>query len=443
MNMFWEFFTFELKFRFKSLSTYIYFAVWFAFSFLDIASENFGPIGNSNGKLMLNGPYANMYNDIGISFFGIIVIAAIFGTSILRDFQRDTIQILFTKPISKFAYLGGRWAGSFVATVFAFSGLLFGEFFGTLASWADHARIGPNQLSWYLQPFFSIVVFQIFFLGSLFFLVAALSRKIFIVYLQGATIFMLYLLGITIFSARRSLEHFWSGILDPVGFLYNDAITRYWTVVERNTLLYSWSLGSASGVFLYNRLLWGSVGLLSLITLWKLFPMSVEALTARSSGKRAALARAQELTVAAPRRSLVASKLPTVHQVFGSGTTLVQLASLTGLRISNILHEVPFWGIVILMAGIAINNGHYAGRVAGRNVWPVTYLMLQSVEGCAILFLYIVATLYAAELVWRERDTHFSGIHDALPIAETTDWFSKLFALCFVEVILLTVAGLR
>src|SRR5471030_1352218 len=451
MAMFWEFFTFELKFRFKSLSTYIYFAVWFAFSFLDIASEGFGPIGNSNGKVLLNGPYANIYNDIGIAFFGVIVIAAIFGTSILRDFQRDTIQILFTKPISKLAYLGGRWAGSFAATVFAFSGLLFGEFFGTLAPWADHARIGPNHLSWYLQPFFSIVVFQIFFLGSLFFLVAALSRKIFIVYLQGADIFMLYLIGITIFSATRSLEHFWSGILDPVGFLYNDAITRYWTVVERNTLLYSWSMQSspqsAGGVFLYNRLLWGSVGLFSLLALWKLFPMSVEALTARSSGRRAALARQQELTSpalagAAPRRSLVAARLPAVHQVFGARTILAQLTSLTRLRISNIVREVPFWGIAILMAGIALNNGHYAGRVGGVNVWPVTYLMLQSVEGGAALFFFIVATLYAAELVWRERDTHFSGIHDALPIAETTDWFSKFFALCFVELTMLTVTGL-
>jgi len=438
MRMFWEFFTFELKFRFKSLSTYIYFAVWLTFSFLDIASENFGPIGNSNGKVLLNGPYSNTYNDIGISFFGIIVIAAIFGTSILRDFQRDTIQILFTKPISKLSYLGGRWAGSFVATVFAFSGLLLGEFLGTFAPWADHARIGPNHLSWYLQPFFSIVVFQIFFLGSLFFLVAALTRKIFIVYLQGATIFMIYLLGITIFSARRSLEHFWSGIFDPVGFLFNDAITRYWTVVERNTLLYSW----APGVFLYNRLLWGSVGLISLIVLWKLFPMSVEALTARSSGKRAALAREQDLSAVAARRSLVAAKLPIVRQVFGYGTTWAQLASLTRLRISNILHEVPFWAIVILMAGLAINNGHYAGRVGGINVWPVTYLMLQSVEGGAALFFYIVATLYAAELVWRERDTQFSGIHDALPVSETTDWFSKLLALCFVEFVLLTVAGL-
>src|SRR5271154_3552445 len=178
MSMFWEFFTFELKFRFKSLSTYIYFALWFAFSFLNIASEGFGPVGSSNGKELLNGPYSNIYNDIGISFFGIIIIAAIFGTSILRDFQRDTIQILFTKPISKFAYLGGRWAGSFVATVFAFSGLVFGEWAGTLAPWADHTRITRGHLWWYVQPFLSVVVVQIFFLGSLFFCVAALTRKI-------------------------------------------------------------------------------------------------------------------------------------------------------------------------------------------------------------------------------------------------------------------------
>src|SRR5450432_273578 len=308
MGMFWEFFTFELRFRVKSISTYVYSLVWSAFSFFCVASESFGPVANSNGKVLLNGPFGNTLDDAYACLFGVIIVAAIFGTSILRDFQRDTIQILFTKPISKLAYLGGRWAGSFAATVFAFSGLLFGEFFGTLAPWADHARIGPNHLSWYLQPFFSIVVFQIFFLGSLFFLVAALSRKIFIVYLQGAAIFMLYLIGITIFSATRSLEHFWSGILDPVGFLYNDAITRYWTVVERNTLLYSWS----PGVFLFNRLLWGSAGLLSLLALWKLFPMSVEALTTRSSGKRAALARDQELASgvlsgAAPRRSLVAA----------------------------------------------------------------------------------------------------------------------------------------
>ena len=61
MALFWEFFTFELKFRLKSLSTYVYFALWLTFSFLSVASENFGPIGNRNGKILLNSAYANAY----------------------------------------------------------------------------------------------------------------------------------------------------------------------------------------------------------------------------------------------------------------------------------------------------------------------------------------------------------------------------------------------
>lgn len=442
MRLFWEFFTFELRFRFKSLSTYVYFLLWFLFSFFCVASESFGPIGGGNGKILLNSAFANTLDNILASVFGIIVIAAIFGTSMLRDFQRDTYQILFTKPISKFGYLGGRWAGSYVATVFAFSGLIFGTFLGTFAPWADHTRIEPNHLWNYLQPFLSIIAVQVFFVGSVFFLVAALTRKIFIVYLQGVAFFMLYLIGLTVFSATRSLERFWSGIFDPIGLILFDDVTRYWTVVEKNTLLLTWSPAVSGGVFLYNRVLWMSVGFLALGAVWAFFPMSVEALTARSQGRRAAKAKEQELNEERPVRTLVTGRLPLVHYAFTPGTTFAQYLSLSRLRLRNIFRDIPFWGIVALMIAFGINNGHFAGRVAEQNVWPVTYLMLQSVEGSATLFLLIVATLYAAELLWRERDIHFEGIHDALPMRESTDWFSRLTAIVVVELILLTIAML-
>ena len=434
MRLFWEFFAFELKFRLKSLSTYVYFALWFTFAFLCVASENFGPVGTTNGKVLLNGPYANMYNDVGAVWFGSIVIAAIFGTAILRDFQRDTFQILFTKPISKFAYLGGRWAGSFVTTVFTFTGLLFGTFFGTLAPWADHTRIAHAPLSWYLHPFFTIVVVQIFFLGSIFFAVAALSRRIFIVYLQGVALFMLYIVGLTVFSATRSLEHFWSTIFDPIGLLATGNVTRYWTVAEKNSLLLSWT-----GPFLYNRLLWLAVGCLALAAVWSLFPMSVEALTARSQGRRAARARQQEIAATRPVRSLAVARLPLVRQVFGPATSWAQFVSLTRLRISNIVHEVPFWGILALDAGLALTNSYFAGHRAQSSTYPVTYLILGVVEGNSALFGYIIVALYAAELLWRERDTRFDGIHDALPLSETPDWLSKLTALAFVALVVLAV----
>src|SRR5580698_5246422 len=304
MRLFWEFFRFEMRFRFKSLSTYMYFLIWLAFSFLCVASESFGPVSNANGKVLLNGPWGLSLNFIFCSLFGLLIIAAIFGTSMLRDFQRDTYQILFTKPISKFAYLGGRWFGSFVVTVFVFSGVVFGSYFGTLAPWADHNRIGPSHLWWYLQPFYSIVLVQIFFSGSLFFAVAALTRKIFIVYLQGVALFMVYLVGITVFFANRSLEHFWSGILDPIGVLLDSVMTKYWSVAQKNTLLFPWDFsGYSPGVFLYNRLLWIAVGIAAIAATWALFPMSVEALTARAQGRRAAKARQQEEDEQRPTRS--------------------------------------------------------------------------------------------------------------------------------------------
>ena len=440
MTLFWEFFIFELRFRLKSLSTYVYFGLYFVLSFLAIAAEDF--ISAGNGKQLLNGPYATSVIYSFFTLFGAIIIAAIFGTSILRDFQRDTFQIIFTKPITKFAYLFGRWAGSFVACVFAFSGMVFGEACGTLAPWADHTRIANGHLWWYIQPFLSIVVVQIFFLGSIFFMVAALSRKIFVVYLQGVALLVLYFTITAVFSATRSLEHFWSGILDPIGLQLSDVLARYWTVAEKNSLLFSWSPHVGQGVFLYNRLLWMAAGLVSLAVVYRLFPMSVETLTASAQGRRAAKARQQDQADGRPRRSLVTAPLPRVHLQFDRGGQMAQLISLTRMRISNITHELPFWILAILIAFFSLLNGHYAGRANDRNVYPVTYLMLNAVEGLAILLFYVIATLYAGELVWRERDTRFDGIHDALPMRETTDWLSKFFALAFVEFVLITVAGL-
>jgi ABC-2 type transport system permease protein len=437
MALFWEFFLFELKFRLKSLSTYVYFALWFFLGFLAIAAEDF--INTGNGKQLLNGPFSTTILYTFFTLFGTIIIAAIFGTSVLRDFQRDTYQLIFTKPITKFAYLGGRWAGSFVTCVFAFSGMVFGEMAGTLAPWADHTRIASGHAWWYWQPFLFIVVIQIFFLGSLFFMVAALSRKIFIVYLQGVAVFMVYLIVNAIFSATRSLEHFWSGILDPIGLQLADVLARYWTVAEKNTLLFSLSPQVGQGVFLYNRILWASVGVISLVIVYRFFPMSVEALTAVAQGRRAAKAKRQEAAELEPRRSLVAVPLPRAQQHFGGSARWAQFVSLIKVRFANITRELPFWAITILLAVFSLTNGYFAGKINDTNVYPVTFLMVQAVEGTSTLFLFIIATLYAGELIWRERDTSFSGIHDALPMGETTDWLSKFVALTLVEGVLLAI----
>jgi hypothetical protein len=426
--MFLDFFLFEIKLRFKSVATYCYLGLWILLAFASVAFEGFGPAGV--GKVLLNGPGSTQQMDVTLTFFGAIVIAAIFGTSILRDFQRDTYQIIFTKPITKFAYLGGLWAGSLVTTLFVFLGLPLGEILGCFAPWADHTRIVPIDLPMLAYHYAVLVAPQIFFLGTVFFLVAALTRKILVVYLQGVALFILYLISFVSVIQTRSLNPFWSSVFDPVGLILLRSIVRYWTVTEQNTLWVPFT-----GMFLWNRLLWISVGLVSLAAVFLFFPMSAEALTARRSRKQKA--EAQEST--APPKPRFHNVLPAVSTSYGFANGLRQFTSLTRIYARNIFREIPFWAITLLMVAFCMVNGSFAGKLGDNNVWPVTYYMLQAIEGNGILFLYIVATMYAGELVWRERDTHFEQIHDALPVAGWVDTLGKLAALWEAELVLLTV----
>jgi ABC-2 type transport system permease protein len=428
--MFLDFLLFELKLRLKSASTYCFLGLWVVLMFLFIASSNYTL---PPGKVLVNGPFVTQLFDFQFTFFGSIVMAAVFGTSILRDFQRDTYQIIFTKPISKFAYLGGRWAGSLITTLVIFLGMPLGEALGSLAPWVDQTRLYPMSLGMLAYHYAVIIAPEVFFLGAVFFLVAALTRSIVVVYLQGVVLFAAYLIGFISVLQVRSLNPFWPSVFDPVGLVLFRSVTKYWTVSEQNTL---WL--PLSGMVLWNRVVWCGMGVVALAACYWLFPMSAEALTARRGKK----AKKTEQESTAPAKPKFHNLLPKVSQHFSFGVTVQQYLSLSRIYFRNVFRETPFWAITLVMVATSMVNGHFAGEVDDTNVWPVTYLMLQAVEGLAVLLLYIVATMYAGELVWRERDTHFEQIHDALPFRSWIDIASKLSALGAAELFLLTIVGL-
>src|SRR5579871_6440280 len=160
--MFLNFVLFEIKYRLRQVSTYVYFSIWFLILFFAVSARDFSPVGN--GKVLLNGPYGLGINFVQISAFGTFVISAIFRTSILRDFRDDTYQLIFTRPVRKFDYLGGRWCGSMVISTLVFSGAVWGALLGVFMPWADHTRLAPVNLWFHLQPFFSLILVQVFYL---------------------------------------------------------------------------------------------------------------------------------------------------------------------------------------------------------------------------------------------------------------------------------------
>ncbi len=92
-----------------------------------------------------------------------------------------------------------------------------------------------------------------------------------------------------------------------------------------------------------------------------LFPMSAEVLTGKRANKKAReAAEAEEQEKKARPRAV--TQLPQVAQNFSSATTWQQFMSMTRLRLQNILREIPFWGIAILMMIFCAINGAFAGR---------------------------------------------------------------------------------
>jgi hypothetical protein len=193
---------------------------------------------------------------------------------------------------------------------------------------------------------------------------------------------MLYVIGITVFLATRSLEHFWSGILDPIGFILLDDITRYWTVIEKHAVCHLVAFSRQRRLPLQPPALDQRRAALAGLRLG-FFPMSVEALTARSQGRRAAKAKEQELTEAAPVRSLVAARIPVVHQVFGLAPPGRNILRSRACGCAIFCATFPSGASSACSSPSASTTGIFAGRVADQNVWPVTYLMVQAVEGSA------------------------------------------------------------
>ncbi|HEY6389910.1 MAG TPA: M1 family aminopeptidase [Bryobacteraceae bacterium] len=181
------------------------------------------------------------------------------------------------------------------------------------------------------------------------------------------------------------------------------------------------------------------MGIASLISTFIFFPMSAEQLTAKRIARRDSKRKAGEQEDEEPVRHAAALTLPRVAQIFGSRAIGSQLVSLTRMRFLNIVREIPFWAIALIMLVLAVLNARQAGHFRGSSVWPVTYLMAEVVSGSSSLFLYVIATLYAGELIWRERDVHFDQIHDALPAPSWVNWFSQFLSLAFLEFILVTI----
>lgn len=448
--MFKEIFLFELKYRITRPVTWIYFLILFLIAYLTlitqagaISSIQISVGGTSGGKVFANSPFNISGLISGLTFIGVLIISAIVGNPVYRDFEHNTHSLFYTKPISKFGYLGGRFFGSVVIALLVLSSIGLGIFFGTLSPWVVADKIGPFNLMAYLRPYLLFVIPNIIFTGAIFFTLATLTRKILANYI-GSVIFLI-LFGVSRSLLRDLDNQTISGMLDPMGSSALGETTKYWTAFEKNTLLVPFT-----NLVLLNRAVWLGLGALIFGFAYSKFRFTHLA----SDSKKKTKAHPQPLPLGGEINEqeilpegedvggAIKLSLPKVSQRFSGSLLRSQLWNFTKQEFFGIVKSIYFIAIVFAGMVLLFVNGTQVGKIYDTPTYPVTYEVLEFLGGSFSIFMLIIIIFYAGELVWKERSVKINQIVDAMPIPNGLQFMSKLFALMLVQVVLLTVVML-
>jgi hypothetical protein len=416
-SMLFEIFKFELKYRFRRPATYLYFGLMFLLCFLAVTTDVVR-IGDTTGLVKENSPIVITRMMLIVSAFFSMIISAIMGVGVLRDFEHQTESLMFVNPIKKADYLLGRFLGSFVILIFVYSGMLLGFMIGDFMPWREKENLLPFSLITFLHPFIFYIIPNLFFVGALFFASGTLSRRMMVVYTQGMLVFAVYLIAL---SFSRDLENKYIGaIFDPYAIRTVSFVTEYWSAAQQNTMLVP-----LEGIALWNRILWIGLGILICIFTYIRFNFNV---VQGSLFKKKATKEEKEKTPIIP--------VPLVRQTLNMFTYLKQVMMMTTFYFRMVLKEVAFRAIVFAGIVLLLSNARAMGNFYGTTLLPTTYSILELIQGFN-LFFFIIIVFYTAELVWKERLVRINLIYDALPMPDAIPLISKFLGMVLVLIFLL------
>ncbi|MBU1822362.1 MAG: hypothetical protein KKG00_12745, partial [Bacteroidetes bacterium] len=424
-----EILRFELSYRKKRPATYLYFGIIFLLCFFAVTSKYVVIGGVAGGQIKENSPYNLAFMTVIMTFALTFITSAIMGVPILRDFDHKTDSLLFTTPVSKFAYLFGRFFGSFLITILVFSsvwlafmlGFAVGKYLPWEPSWAAKEMLPFNFWS-YIQPFLVLGLTNLFIQAALYFAAGTLSRQTIVIYVQGIVLLVLYQIADTVLEDidNKTL----AAMLDPFGFRAFQIYTEYWTPAQKNT-----QMVPLEGVLLWNRLLW--LGISGLILLGTYFGFSFSVV--RKSWRKAR-AVITEKTVFNP----AAIRIPYADQILNAGTYAQMLWKQATFYARIIVKDVPFIGIVAVGLINLIVSSFYFDDMYGTSSYPITANVLGLLNEFDLFFL-IITIFYSGELIWRERSVNMNLIMDALPVPDWVNLTAKFIGLIMVYAVLLLI----
>jgi ABC-2 type transport system permease protein len=382
------------------------------------------------------------------SFMTLPLFTALFmADPVIRDFRAGVDPLIFSKPISRAAYLLGKFLGNFFVLVCCQSAFVLTWFVlqavpkqGVVT---QDAKVFP-----YIKHFLVFVVISHLALAAFYFAVGALTRNAKIVYGLGVCFYPVYITYQTVIL--KGLPPRWRFVLDPL-VMNRGNVHGY----QRNAEWLNQLKITYDADLIFNRALMLTIAALILTVLYRRFT------TAERSGKKEAFSTLNLSTNAgeyfydppgidkamdpdAPgfsERALSSVQIPQVTTTSeGLGNNLKKLTAALGIEFRLLFSERSLLVIMPLAAFFSTLEVMF-WRVTPEPSYSAAYAT--NPARSILLFLIGIPIFYIGEAIHRDRDFRVDALLWSQPIPNYVLLLAKFFStlllmlglIFFVEVI--------
>ncbi|MEM9077305.1 MAG: M1 family aminopeptidase [Bacteroidota bacterium] len=408
----------EIKYTLRQPLVYIFIGIFALMEFFPIISDKV-QIGGVIGNYHRNSPFTLTQHITILCLLSLVMVLTFFNNAALRDYHNEFDQILFSTPIHKSGYFFGRFFGAlFVSTLpllGVFIGMLVGTYMNSIFEWQPFDHFGPFNFEMFLNNYLLFVLPNMFLSGAIVYALAHVWKSTIISFSGGLLIIVAYIISTTLTSDLHNETL--AGLVDVFGINTYDIDTKYFTPFEKNTISPSFS-----GLLLQNRFIWCSFGILVLLLSYRTFSFKLKNKKTKQSKKESS-------------KIEPIFELPRLTPFFNRNTSWIQFKSFFYTSFLSIVKSTTF-GILFLFCTIILVIDLIGGfENLGLQSYPVTYKVIDSIEGKTKLFLIVIAIFFSGELIWKDRDTKINEVIDATAHTSFISIAAKVVSLLFTVVV--------
>lgn len=427
-----EIFRFEVRYQLRRPWPWLAAAALGVFAFL-VTRVGIVPVTLPQ-DFILNSPFIIASVSVLSCQIWLLAGPAVAGEAAARDVHTGIHPLIYTSPISRTEYLGGRFLAALFLNALILLAVQAGSLLAVYAPGVSGDIVGPFRPAAYLSAYVFIGLTNALIATSVQFAAALLSGRPMGAYVGSFLLFFLsYPVTVFIYLSRIARPEI-ALLSDPIGvFAIMNEMMSNWTLVEKNVRMFA-----LEGAMLVNRLLWLSVATATLVILHRRFRFAHR--TAVDLRARLLRRRPRESPSPDPRaRAPEVLTLPPAQPSFGLSTRLLQTAAIARSSFGAIVNspaglflllalplmlvlvmvvETQQWGVPLLPRTVELVTRHLTAPITNPlNYWVIVPLLT--------IFL-------AGEVVWRERDAQLDETVDATPVPEWVLFVGKYLGLCLV-----------